>query len=230
MSQRRNVTPWFPVAVDPVHEGIYEVEYRQSRFLFRREWRDGVWCIPSAVLLPATRPKRWRGLTAPNSKTPNTELVDKTSETLRRQVDKMPETPSRRHAIENDTEALLRLCADDPMWTAHAEVSKSLLVRAADELAALRDLTRQSNLDAMRVGKLAGDVERYSALHARLFAEKTAAQIELEGLREALFRIWPAVGKAMAGLVFTADRAGEIAADMSAICAAIAPKEPANES
>lgn len=63
--QRRSVTPWLPVAVDPVHEGIYEVEYRQSRFLFRREWRDGMWCIPSAVLLPATRPKRWRGLTAP---------------------------------------------------------------------------------------------------------------------------------------------------------------------
>lgn len=49
MSQRRSVTPWFPVAVDPVHEGIYEVEYRQSRFLFRREWRDGVWAIPGAV-------------------------------------------------------------------------------------------------------------------------------------------------------------------------------------
>lgn len=65
MSQGRNVTPWFPVAVDPAHEGIYEVEYRQSRFLFRREWRDGVWCIPGAVMLPATRPKRWRGLTAP---------------------------------------------------------------------------------------------------------------------------------------------------------------------
>ena len=61
----RSVTPWFPVAVDPVHEGIYEVEYSQSRFLFRREWRDGVWCIPGAVLLPATRPKRWRGLTEP---------------------------------------------------------------------------------------------------------------------------------------------------------------------
>lgn len=51
MSRGRNVTPWFPVAVDPAHEGIYEVEYRQSRFLFRREWRDGVWCIPGAVLL-----------------------------------------------------------------------------------------------------------------------------------------------------------------------------------
>lgn len=36
----RSVTPWFPVAVDPLHEGIYEVEYRQSRFIFRREWRD----------------------------------------------------------------------------------------------------------------------------------------------------------------------------------------------
>ena len=79
----------------------------------------------------------------PDSKTPNTELVDKTSETLRRQVDKMPETPIRRRAIENDTEALLRLCADDPMWAEHAEVSKSLLVRAADELAALRKTAEQ---------------------------------------------------------------------------------------
>lgn len=93
----------------------------------------------------------------------------------------------------------------------------------------LRDLTRQSNVDAMRVGKLAADVERYSALHARLFAEKTAAQIEVEALRESLFRLWPAVEKAMAGMVFTADRAGEIAADMNAIRAAIAPKEPEGE-
>lgn len=31
MNQRRNVTPWFPVAVDPVHEGIYEVEYRYAQ-------------------------------------------------------------------------------------------------------------------------------------------------------------------------------------------------------
>jgi hypothetical protein len=65
MSTGRYVTPWFPVAVDPVHEGVYEVEYRQSRFIFRREWRDGQWCIPGAVLLQATRPKRWRGLTDP---------------------------------------------------------------------------------------------------------------------------------------------------------------------
>lgn len=96
--------------------------------------------------------------------------------------------------------------------------------------AAYRKAHELRNLDAMRVGKMAEDVERYSALNARLFAEKTAAQIELEGLREALFRLWPAVEKAMAGLVFTGDRAGEIAADMSAIRAAIAPKEPANES
>ena len=53
----------------------------------------------------------------------------------------------------------------------------------------LRDMTRQSNLDAMRVGKLAEDVERYSALHARLFVEKTAAQIEAENLRELLHRM-----------------------------------------
>lgn len=71
LRKQRSLTPWFPVTVDPVHEGIYEVEYSQSRFLFRREWRDGMWRIPGAVLLPATRPKRWRGLTAPDSKTPN---------------------------------------------------------------------------------------------------------------------------------------------------------------
>lgn len=53
----------------------------------------------------------------------------------------------------------------------------------------LRDLARQSNLDAMRVGKLAEDVERYSALHARLFAEKTAAQIDAENMRELLYRM-----------------------------------------
>lgn len=50
----------------------------------------------------------------------------------------MAETPIRRLASENDAEKMLRICADDPMWAAHAEVSKTLLVRAADELAALR--------------------------------------------------------------------------------------------
>lgn len=50
----------------------------------------------------------------------------------------MAETPIRQHASENDVEKMLRLCAEDPMWAAHSEVSKSLLVRAADELAALR--------------------------------------------------------------------------------------------
>lgn len=53
----------------------------------------------------------------------------------------------------------------------------------------LRDLTRQSNLDAMRVGKLAEDAERHSALHASLFVEKTAAQIDAENLREVLHRM-----------------------------------------
>lgn len=83
------------------------------------------------------------GPALPDSKTHNTELVDKTSETPRSWVDKMNETPIRRNAIENDTETLLRLCADDPMWAEHAEVSKSLLVRAADELAALRKTAEQ---------------------------------------------------------------------------------------
>lgn len=36
-------------------------------------------------------------------------------------------------------------------------------------------LRRLSSLDAMRAGKLAADVERYSALHAALFAQKTNA-------------------------------------------------------
>ena len=50
-------------------------------------------------------------------------------------------------------------------------------------------LRRLSSLDAMRAGKLAEDVERYSALHARLFVEKTAAQIDAENLREVLHRM-----------------------------------------
>lgn len=48
-------------------------------------------------------------------------------------------------------------------------------------------LRRLSSLDAMRAGKLAEDVERYSALHARMFAEKTAAQIDAENMREFLY-------------------------------------------
>ena len=50
-------------------------------------------------------------------------------------------------------------------------------------------LRRLSSLDAMRAGKLAEDVERHSALHARLFVEKTAAQIDAENLREVLHRM-----------------------------------------
>ena len=50
----------------------------------------------------------------------------------------MAEMPIRRQTSEDDAEKLLRLCAEDPMWAAHAEVSKVLLARAADELAALR--------------------------------------------------------------------------------------------
>lgn len=50
-------------------------------------------------------------------------------------------------------------------------------------------LRRLTSLDAMRAGKLAEDVERYSALHARLFAEKTAAQIDAENMRELLYRM-----------------------------------------
>ena len=52
----------------------------------------------------------------------------------------MNEMPIRIYAINGDTEKMLRLCADDPMWDAHAEVSKALLVRAADELALLRKM------------------------------------------------------------------------------------------
>jgi hypothetical protein len=48
-------------------------------------------------------------------------------------------------------------------------------------------------------------------------------------VRKALERLWPAVEKAMRGLVFTADRAGEVAADMEAVRAALAaaPVPPA---
>ena len=63
MGSGRSRDPGSPVAVDPVHEGIYEVEYRQSlaHSLFRRRWRDGVWAIPGArCCCPPLGPKRWR--------------------------------------------------------------------------------------------------------------------------------------------------------------------------
>ena len=42
-------------------------------------------------------------------------------------------------------------------------------------------LRRLTSLDAMRAGKLAEDVERYSALHARLFAEVCLRTIAADG-------------------------------------------------
>lgn len=71
----------------------------------------------------------------------------------------MSETPIRLHASENDAEKMLRLCAEDPMWAAHAEVSKSLLVRAADELAALRkDAERYRKWKSDYTGEGASDM------------------------------------------------------------------------
>ena len=71
------------------------------------------------------------------------------------------------------------------------EVSRRLKAeRDAHKLAHENErLRRLSSLDAMRAGRLAEDVERHSALHARLFVEKTAAQIDAENLREVLHRM-----------------------------------------
>jgi hypothetical protein len=40
----------------------------------------------------------------------------------------------------------LRLCAEDPMWADHAEVSKRLLFMAAKEMARLRTIESAYNL------------------------------------------------------------------------------------
>lgn len=49
----------------------------------------------------------------------------------------------------------------------------------------------------------------------------TARVAELEG---ALRRLWPVLDKATKGLVFTAERAGEVAADMNTLRAALKHK------
>ena len=64
------------------------------------------------------------------------------------------------------------------------EVSRRLKAEAEVET-----LLSNARVDAMRMGKLAEDVERYSALHGRLFVEKTALGIRCEELLEALFEI-----------------------------------------
>lgn len=44
-------------------------------------------------------------------------------------------------------------------------------------------------------------------------------------LTDALQRLWPAIEKAMAGLVFTAERAGEVASDMNTVRAVLAASQ-----
>ena len=48
----------------------------------------------------------------------------------------------------------------------------------------------------------------------------------VEALREALRPLWPVIEHAMAGLVFTAKRAGEGTAQMNAVRAALAASDP----
>jgi hypothetical protein len=52
--------------------------------------------------------------------------------------------------------------------------------------------------------------------------DSIAAQQPAEPLREALARLWPGIERAMRGMVYTADKAGEVAADMQTIRAALA--------
>ena len=44
---------------------------------------------------------------------------------------------------------------------------------------------------------------------------------ENEALRAALERLWPALERAMSGMVFTADRVGEVQADMNILQASL---------
>lgn len=58
----------------------------------------------------------------------------------------------------------------------------------------------------------AEDCEFGQEVARRLRAERDAHRMQF-----ALHRLWPALERAMGGLVFTADRAGEIAADMNTL-------------
>lgn len=49
----------------------------------------------------------------------------------------------------------------------------------------------------------------------------TAAEMHNEALCAALARLWPVLERAMSGLVFTADRAGEVQADMNTLRASL---------
>ena len=58
----------------------------------------------------------------------------------------------------------------------------------------------------------AEDCEFGKEVASRLKAERDAHRMQF-----ALHRLWPALERAMAGLVFTADRAGEVQADMNTL-------------
>lgn len=61
---------------------------------------------------------------------------------------------------------------------------------------------------------------------AELQAESAAERRKVGALREALRPLWPVIEHAMAGLVFTAKRAGEVTAQMNAVRAALAASDP----
>lgn len=52
MGKEQKLTPWFPPAVEPVRDGIYETRPVPSRwsddFVWHAVWRSGEWCGPTA--------------------------------------------------------------------------------------------------------------------------------------------------------------------------------------
>ena len=57
--------------------------------------------------------------------------------------------------------------------------------------------------------------------HCEEVKRRCEAESDLLRMRIALTRLWPALERAMSGLVFTADRAGEVQADMNTLRAHI---------
>ncbi len=65
--------------------------------------------------------------------------------------------------------------------------------------------------------------------HCEEVKRRCEAESDLLRMRIALTRLWPALERAMSGLVFTADRAGEVQADMNTLRAHIKTPNGADE-
>lgn len=61
-------TPWFPVSVPPVHDGLYETRVDRHSLVILRAWDGKRWSLPDYPLTifgrGLTVGNQWRGLAA----------------------------------------------------------------------------------------------------------------------------------------------------------------------